>query len=157
MTAARFFYRDSAAPRPNHPMNVGVLALIEQAGKLLLECRSDAGRWGLIGGGLETDESLEQGLRREVYEETGLRISELALFGTFSDPSRIVHYPSGAIVRVLSMVYRVKIEDFSQLRCSAESTELRFFTPDELERLDIVETARHIVDAYLSGASLVLD
>jgi 8-oxo-dGTP pyrophosphatase MutT (NUDIX family) len=61
VTSARFFYRDASAPAPTHPMNVGVLALIERGGQLLLECRSDAGRWGLIGGGLDADESLEQG------------------------------------------------------------------------------------------------
>src|SRR5713226_6607650 len=121
MPSARFFYRNAAAPSPTHPMSVGVLALIERDGRLLLECRSDSGRWGLIGGGLETDESLEQGLRREVYEETGLTAAGLSLFGTFSDPSRIVHYPSGDIVRVLSLVYRVRIDDFRPLRCSAES------------------------------------
>jgi hypothetical protein len=53
VSGARFFYRDAAAPRPNRPMNVGVLALIERDGRLLLECRSDCGRWGLIGGGLD--------------------------------------------------------------------------------------------------------
>ena len=138
-------------------MSVGVLALIERDGSLLLECRSDSGRWGLIGGGLDADESLEQGLRREIGEETGLTATSISLFGTFSDPSRIVHYPSGDIVRVLSLVYRVQVDDFDPLRCSAESTELRFFTPDELRSLDIVETHRDIVDRYLGGESLILD
>jgi hypothetical protein len=86
-----------------------------------------------------------------------LTATGFSLFGTFSDPSRIAQFPSGDAVRVLSLVYRVRVDDFRPLRCSAESTQLRFFTPDELRRLDIVETARHVVDVYLAGAALILD
>ena len=49
-----------------------MLALIEHDDALLLERRSDCGRWGLVGGGVGIEESLEDGLRREVREETGL-------------------------------------------------------------------------------------
>jgi 8-oxo-dGTP pyrophosphatase MutT (NUDIX family) len=153
----RFFFRDPAAPKPNRPLGVGALALIERDNTLLLECRSDCGRWGLIGGALDLDESLDMALRREVFEETGLLVRGYRLFGTFSDPTRIFQYPDGNIVRVLSLVYWVEVEDFSTLCCSEESTELRFFTPGELRDLDIVETGRHVIDRYLAGESLVLE
>jgi 8-oxo-dGTP pyrophosphatase MutT (NUDIX family) len=57
-------------------------ALIEHERKLLFERRADADVWGLIGGGVEDDETLEAALRREVHEETGLLISSYEFFGT---------------------------------------------------------------------------
>ncbi|HEV2093992.1 MAG TPA: NUDIX domain-containing protein [Rubrobacter sp.] len=72
---AEFFYGDPDAPRPNRPIGVGVLALIERGGRLLMERRSDCGRWGFVGGSVEVEESLEEALRRETLEETGLVVT----------------------------------------------------------------------------------
>src|SRR5215207_9788967 len=113
---AEFYFRDPRAPRPNRPIGVGVLALIERNGALLLERRSDCGRWSLIGGGVEAEESLEGALRREVCEETGLLVTSQELCGVLSDPSRIVRYPDGNVVRWNSFVYRTGVEGFETLR-----------------------------------------
>ena len=148
---AEFFFRDPGAPRPNRPVGIGVLALIERDGALLMERRSDCGRWGLIGGGVDVEESLEDALRREVREETGLIVVSNELYGVLSDPSRIVRYPDGNVVRLLSFIYRTEVEGFETLRHSEESEELRFFRPEELPELDVIETARPILDSYLSA------
>ena len=148
-STAEFFYNDPNAPRPNQPIGVGVLALIERDGALLLERRSDCGRWGLVGGGIEVEESLEDALRREVREETGLVVTDQELFVVFPGPSRIVRYPDGNVVRLVTFAYRVEIETFETLRRSEESEELRFFDPNELSGVDVIETARPIVDAHL--------
>ena len=84
---ASFFYQDASAPRPNTPRPVTVVALIQDNGRVL-DRRADAPYWGLIAGRVEADETLEQALRREVDEETGLTITSFLLFGTFSAPSR---------------------------------------------------------------------
>ncbi len=127
-----------------------MLALIERDGALLLECRSDCGRWGLVGGGVDIEESLEDGLRREVREETGLATVECSLFRVFDDPTRIVCYPDGNVVRLLTFAYEVRVEDFGTPRCSKESEELRFFYREELASLDVIETARLIIEGYVS-------
>lgn len=132
-------------------MGVGVQALIERDGKLLLERRSDCGRWGLVGGGVGVEESLEDALRREVFEETGLTVTGHELFSVFSDPSRIIRYPDGNVVRIVSFVFRVEVESFGTLRRSEESEELGFFAPEELERLDVIETARPIIGRWSSA------
>ncbi len=115
---AEFFYRDPYAPRPNRPIGVGVLAIISCDGALLLERRSDCGRWGLVGGGIEAEESLEAALHREVREETGLEVVGQDLFAVFPGPSRIVRYPDGNVVRLVTFVYEVEVEDFGTLRHS---------------------------------------
>lgn len=146
---ARFFYGGPDAPRPNRPLGVGVLALIEDGGRLLLERRSDCGRWGLIGGAVEAEEGLEDALAREVLEETGLVVEVEEVFCIAADPSRRVRYPDGNVVRVIAFVYEVRAADFSALFPGDESEELRFFGREELAHLDIIETARPIADRYL--------
>lgn len=128
-----------------------MLALVERDGGLLMERRSDCGRWGLVGGMVEVEESLEEALRREVREETGLVVRACTLAGILTDPSRIVRYPDGNVVRLVTFVFRAEVESFGPLRPSEESEELRFFGPEELSRLDVIETARPVVDGHLSG------
>lgn len=157
MPNARFFYRDPAAPAPNRPPSLGVVALLTYAGALLLDRRADSGRWGLVGGVVEPDESLEAALRREVAEETGLVFGDYALFGTFSDPSRIIRYPDGNTLRIITLAYITDVDDIAALRPSAETTALRFFPRAALADLDIVETHRHIVDRWLTTPPVVLE
>ena len=53
-----------------------MLALFERDGALPLERRSDCGRWGLIGGTTDVEESLDDALRRSEEPE------ELRFFGS---------------------------------------------------------------------------
>lgn len=156
MPATRFYHRDPDAPRPSI-QTLGVTALIERDGQLLLERRRDTGQWNPPGGKVEIDESLEQALRKEVLEETGLMIARLSLFGTFSDPTRIGAFADGAVIRLTALAYVVEVDDFSTLACSDESLELGFFSREQLTDLDIVATGRDIVEAYLTRAAPVLD
>ena len=146
-----FFYRDPTAPEPNGPRRLGVIALIERGGLLLLERRVDAPLWSLIAGGVEDSETLTDALRREVYEETGLTVSSYELFGTFSDPTRVSSYPDGNTFRVASFAYLVGVESFEGLRASAESEELRFFPKSELPSLDFPATQQPIIERFLAG------
>jgi 8-oxo-dGTP pyrophosphatase MutT (NUDIX family) len=148
---ASFFYADPDAPRPNRPRKVAVTALIENERRLLFERRADAPLWGLIAGGVLDDETLEDALRREVNEETGLQISNYDFFGTFSDPSRVARYPDGNIMRLLTLAYRVNVADTSEMRTSPESVELRFFARDDLPTDELVATHRPIIARYLSN------
>ncbi len=70
---------------PGRPF-LGVGALIFEDGRLLIvERASDPfkGYWSLPGGILETGETLEEGVRREVREETGLEVEPLSVFEIF--------------------------------------------------------------------------
>jgi ADP-ribose pyrophosphatase YjhB (NUDIX family) len=145
-----YHYLDPKAPEPNKPRQLGVVAIIEHQGSVLFDRRADAEYWGLIGGHLEDDESLVEGLRREVYEETGLEVRSYSLFGTFSDPSRRVRYPDGNVYSLVSVVFGVEVGDTSNLRLSEESRGFRFFSRDCFPP-DVIATVRPILDRYLSG------
>lgn len=130
---------------------MGVLALIVRDGSLLLERRADAPLWALIGGSVEDTETLADALKREVAEETGLVVSGFELFGTFSDPSRIVSYADDFVFSIAAFVYSVSVTSFDGLRASAESEELRFFPLGELLELDLPATQRPIFECLASG------
>ncbi|HEX8072843.1 MAG TPA: NUDIX hydrolase [Pyrinomonadaceae bacterium] len=47
-----------------------------------------AGRWALPGGFVNKDEPLDRAARRELREETGLRVTRVRQVGAFGDPGR---------------------------------------------------------------------
>jgi ADP-ribose pyrophosphatase YjhB (NUDIX family) len=72
---------------------VGTTAVVvDDQGRVLLQRRSDDGLWGLPGGWLDPGETPEQGIVREVREETGLDIEVLRLAAVFS---KLAQLPSG--------------------------------------------------------------
>lgn len=67
------------------PFNVDV-ALQRQSRFLLVQEKKpeNYGRWNLPGGHLELGETVQQGARREVIEETGLQVALSALVGIYT-------------------------------------------------------------------------
>jgi ADP-ribose pyrophosphatase YjhB (NUDIX family) len=157
MKKVKFYYKDNNAPLPNQPASIGVVAIIEQDNKILLEKRRDSNRWAIIGGAIRNDESLLDGLYREVKEETGLEIRQCEIFGTFSDPTRIIEFPNGSIRRIITIAYRVQVEPYKELICSNESLELKFMNEFELDRLLIAETHIPIIKHYKMKSRVVLE
>ena len=60
-----------------------VAAIIVKDGKLLVVKLSYRGGFSLPGGVVQTKETIEDALRREVKEETGLEVVEAQYFGSF--------------------------------------------------------------------------
>lgn len=146
------FYRGDPknAPKTTMPAHLGANAIITWNDKLLLEKRRDSDTWGLVGGGVKKYETGLEAIAREVYEELGLRIpkekfQKLAVYG---EPGRIAAYQDGSIWRMVIVVYGLELENEPQLRISAESKDLRFFTREELKNIEIVITHSDIVEDW---------
>lgn len=154
MKQAEFFYRDAHAPKPNRPNHIGAAVVIEWAGKILLERRADSDTWAFIGGGLRTDETLEDCARREVLEETGITLTaqELTFVKLCDDPTRIAAYPDGNVLRIITVVYKAVLKEAPVLRVSEESHELRFFGKEELRGMAIARTHLAIVEDVAFGS-----
>lgn len=144
------YYRDPGAPAPNNPRRVGVVTFIQRDGSLLLERRADFGTWGIPGGALDEEETVQQGIAREVLEETGLEVQSIELLGVFSDPSRIIEYSDGNIYRLLTLAFAVSVAPGTP-RVSEESLELRFVPFETVRTLEIGPALVPIVDAFLEG------
>ena len=150
MAIVKFYRNDPNAPKTTMPARLGANAIITCNGKLLLEKRRDSDTWGLVGGGVKKTESALQAIAREVYEELGLRIPKerfrkLAVYG---EPGRIAAYQDGSIWRMVIVVFGLDIESEPEMIISAESRELRFFTKEELDLVDVVVTHSDIVEDW---------
>ena len=150
MKNTHFYYKNVFAPKPNKPNHIGVSVIIQYENKILLEHRADSNRWAIIGGALNMDEDLVSCAIREVFEETGLKFdkNQLRFFNIYDDPSRITHYPDGNILRVITVVYHIKLLIYPTLKTSLESKELKFFSKDEIMLLKIAETHMPIIREY---------
>ena len=122
-------------------------ALIVQDGKILFQRRSDNGRWGLIGGLLELNETYTQGALREIREETGLEVELESFLGIFHNHHMV--WSNGDAAHVISAMYTAHIVS-GEPRIDEESYELRFFGRDELPEL-FAEDHIAALDAYFSG------
>jgi ADP-ribose pyrophosphatase YjhB (NUDIX family) len=97
---------------------------VDDHGCFLAVRRADNGHWELPGGVLELEESIEQGLIREVAEETGLRVQPLALTGVYKNMHR----------GVVGLVFRCCIVG-ERLRPSSEVDEIAWLAREELSRM----------------------
>ena len=142
--------RDPDAPAPNRPRKVGVCFIVELDGGVLIDRRSDDGALAFTGGTLEDDETVTEGLARELREETGLEVEDLTFLGLFSDPQRLIGYTDGSVWPLLSLAFAVTPKPGRRPELSEESLELRVVTRDELRDLPLTPVHRQIRDVYLA-------
>ena len=111
-------------------LNPGVAALIrDDAGRVLLQRRSDDGTWSLPAGAVDPGERPAEALVREVWEETGLRVVPKKLAGVFSGPEFRHTYPNGDQIDVFSVVFVCEVTGGTLHGRDGESLELRYFMP----------------------------
>jgi 8-oxo-dGTP diphosphatase len=98
-------------PYPRPALTVDAILFKKGTNELLLIQRGRdpyAGKWALPGGFLEMDELLVEGCRREVEEETGLKVQKLTQFKTYD---AIHRDPRGRTISVV--FYGIEENGFS--------------------------------------------
>ncbi|MGW4689363.1 NUDIX domain-containing protein [Streptomyces sp. NPDC004244] len=113
---------NATAERPLHSVSVAGI-VVREDGRVLVIQRADNGAWEPPGGILERDERPEDGVLREVAEETGIAIEVERLTGVYKNIT----------LGVIALVFRCRpVGGAEQL--SDESTAVRWLTPDEVEQ-----------------------
>ena len=79
--------------------------ILYENGKILLQKRSDDGKWALHGGAMEMGETTEETAIREAKEELGIVPESLDLYGVFSGKPMYHVYPDGNEVYIITTVY----------------------------------------------------
>jgi 8-oxo-dGTP diphosphatase len=133
-----------ADPTDGEPPVVACVGAVVQdaAGRLLLIRRGHAphaGLWSLPGGRVEAGETLEQAVRREMLEETGLLVRPGAVVGRIRIPG------VGVVYDVVDLACTLDPPD-QQAVAGDDATDVVLADPATLERLPctprLVETLR---------------
>lgn len=140
--------RQYVGHRPILLVGAGIFVL-DQQDRLLLMKRSDNGCWGIPGGATEPGEVLEEAAKRETWEETGIEIGEISLFGVFSGPELYYKYPNGDEVYNVSIIY-LSHDWRGEIKTNEEHTEWKWFAAQEIPD-DISPPIKPIIEQFKSA------
>ena len=127
----------------------GVGALIIESDRILLVERGREplqGYWSLPGGAIETGETLEIALRREIREETGLEVAVVHLVEVFE---RIMTDADGRAEYHYLLIDYICRPTGGVLQAADDASRAEWFTQDQVAGLKITEgTPRVIAKAF---------
>ena len=118
--------------------------IVDDQDRVLVIRRRDNGNWEPPGGVLETGESIQDGLRREIREETGLDIEIGRLSGVYKNMSRAI----------IALVFRCRAIGGSPTP-NAEVTDLRWMQLDEVQRELTEAYSIRVLDAIADDRAAV--
>jgi 8-oxo-dGTP diphosphatase len=102
--------------------SVSVAAVVtDDDGRVLVVQRRDNGKWEIPGGVLELHESIHDGVRREVEEETGLQV----------EPDRLTGVYKNLKLGVVALVFRARVVG-GQAGPTEESARIEWWTADDV-------------------------
>jgi len=131
-------------------VTVDVLIEMSDGRIVLIERKNPPFGWALPGGFVDYGESLEDAARREVEEETGLKITELKQFHTYSAPDRDPRFHTISTLYIASAEGGIKAGD--------DASRVGLFTLQEIKRLKMAFDHRNIIEDYVkckkSGADV---
>jgi ADP-ribose pyrophosphatase YjhB (NUDIX family) len=119
--------------------------IVDDDGRALLVQRLDNHHWEPPGGVLELGESIDDGLRREVREETGLDIEPTMLTGVYKNMKR----------GIIALVFRCRITG-GELTLSNETEAIRWAAEAEVTELASEAYAIRVLDALRASSSAAI-
>lgn len=144
------YFDDPTAPAVNSVVPAVTAFVQDENGRILMEQRTDNGRWGLPGGTHELGESITQTLIREVREETGVTVELIRMVGIYTDPRRVIAFSDGEVRQEFSICFAAKPVD-GAIKASSESFEVRWVPLADLDTLEISPSTRRRIEDALSS------
>ena len=145
-------FNDPDAPRPTRVVPAASAVITDEDGRLLLAKRTDNTLWTIPGGTMKPGETIAETAVREVKEETGLDVEVVSLVGIYSNPNHVVEYSDGEVRQQFSVCFACRYLG-GELATSDETSEVGYFSPDELEDMEIHPSIRLRIQHYLEQRS----
>jgi ADP-ribose pyrophosphatase YjhB (NUDIX family) len=127
--------------------------VFDEENRVLMQKRSDNGQWGFPGGFMDLGESVQDTARREVYEETGLNLEELELFGIYSGQQYDKTFSNGDQVSLVLISFICKQYSGELVKSNEESIQNKFYSLKDLPE-DIFTEHKMLIDDLLSKKQL---
>lgn len=127
---------------PKHSVSVAGI-VVNDAGQVLVIRRRDNGHWEPPGGVLELDESFEEGVRREIKEETGIPVEVQHLTGVYKNLQRGV---VALVFRCRPLTHRAHTSD--------ETAQVLWVDPDAVPHMMAPAYAVRVTDALHGDVSV---
>jgi 8-oxo-dGTP diphosphatase len=140
-----------------HLRHITVNALVIKDHQLLLGKRGtykgkpllESGKWGFLGGFLGRDETMEQAVQREIFEESGWKIKDLTLLKINDNPGRPAEDRQN-----VDVIY-VAQADTQTPKENEEITHLQWFDLDKLPKAEEIAFDHYdSIKMYLDTISL---
>ena len=130
-------------------LNFSGACISNEKGEVLLQKRSvDEDLWGLPGGAIEIEESIEEAAIREVKEETGLDIVVDNLIGVYS--KYFTEYKNGDKAQSILYVFKASIIGGDLVIDNKETFDLKFFASGELPNLFVKQHEDVLNDYFMN-------
>lgn len=126
-------------------LNAACVVLTNDQDEVLLQERTDSTRWGLPGGLMELDESIQDCAVREVFEETGLEVQLEHFIGIFNNPMQ--RWRENDEARIIVFAFTGKVIGGELSVHDHESKSFQYFSKNNLPPLHSIDTVE-IIKAY---------
>ncbi|MCP2034847.1 ADP-ribose pyrophosphatase YjhB (NUDIX family) [Planomicrobium sp. HSC-17F08] len=134
-------------------MVVASTFVFDKENRVLMQKRSDNYQWGLPGGFMDFEETIQHTARREVYEETGLELGELELFGIYSGPQYDSTFSNGDQASLVHITFTCRQYSGDLIESNEESLQTGFYSLNDLPE-NIFTGHKMLIDDLLSKKSL---
>ncbi|MFJ9340969.1 NUDIX hydrolase [Streptomyces sp. NPDC101733] len=146
----RDYEDDPDAPAANSLVPAASAVVVDDAGRVLLQRRTDNGMWALPGGVMELGESIGECAVRETWEETGIAVEVVGIVGTYTNPGHVFAYDDGEVRQEFSVCLLARPTG-GRLRVSDESFEADWFTPEDTDDLPMIPSIRKRISDWREG------